>query len=154
MIFRTQTNRQRNSLKLWRHLDRTRMAQSSRSSERHLWAARDGRRAVFAALMLVFVIATTLSDGRLIPDLSPNRAPVAAAVGGEPDDELRTGSILITPADGNICEHRLIDNETWRIRPNGTVRCDAAVRSQMNRSGEYTAFTRIEAIRDGFVSKR
>lgn len=131
------------------------MRKHIRSSERHLGAARDGRRVVLAALMLIFVGAASLSDGKLVPSFAPDRPPVAAAFGSAADDDnLRTGSILITPAQGNVCEHRLIDNETWRIRPNGTVQCDAAVTLQVQRSGEYSSLSRIEAIRDGFVTKR
>lgn len=131
------------------------MAKKIRSTEHHLWAARDGRRAVFAAMMLVFVVATSLTDGKLIPDFAARETPLASRAGPQPDDDdLRTGSILITPSDGNICEHRLIDNKTWRIYANGTVQCDAAVTWRPERDGQYTATSRIEAIRDGFVSKR
>ena len=106
-------------------------------------------------MLLGFVIAASLSDGKLIPDFTPREAPTASQAGAQQDDDdLRTGSILITPADGNICEHRLIDNETWRIRTNGTVQCDAAVTWHPERGGEHTSTSRIEAIRDGFVSKR
>jgi hypothetical protein len=131
------------------------VAKRIRSTEHYLWAARDGRRAVFAAVMLVFVVAMSLTDGRLIPDFAPRETPVAAVAGTQQgDDDLRTGSILITPLDGNICEHRLIDNETWRIHTNGKIQCDGAVTWRPEREGQYTATSRIEAIRDGFVSKR
>lgn len=126
------------------------MAKQIRSMEHHLRAARDGRRAVLAAMMLVFVVATSLSDGKLLPTFAPDRTPA----GNQADDDLRTGSILITPPDGNVCEHRLIDNETWRIRPNGTVECDAAVTWHAQRNGELSPLSRIEIIREGFVSKR
>ena len=45
----------------------------------------------------------------------------------ESDDELRTGSILIVPPQGNVCRQKLIDNATWRIRDNGFVLCNDAV---------------------------
>lgn len=128
------------------------MATRVRSAEKHRRAVRDGRRVVLAAILLAFVAATSLSDGKLLPDFSPLAAPVAAPT--QPDDgELRTGSILIAPRDGNICELRLIDNATWRIRPGGHVGCDEAVAWHAQRSEAYTAQARIEAIRDGFVSK-
>jgi hypothetical protein len=133
------------------------MAKRVISSARHQWAARDGRRAVLAALMLIFVAAATLSDGKLIPDFLTKGAPIATRASREPDnkEDLRTGTVLIAPRDGNICEHRLIDNETWRIRPNGTILCDAAVSWQPPlRDGTYTPQSRLEAIRDGFVAKR
>jgi hypothetical protein len=125
-----------------------------RSTEHHRWAARDGRRAVLAGLLLVFVGAASLSDGKLLPDFTPREAPAARADLQPEEDDLRTGSILITPPNGNICEYRLIDNETWRIRANGTVQCDAAVTWHPKRGGEHTSTSRIEAIRDGFVFKR
>jgi len=106
-------------------------------------------------MLLTFVIATSLSDGKLVPDFTPRDAPPATRASAQQNDEyLRTGSILITPADGNICEHRLIDNETWRIQAHGTVRCEAAVTRHPDRGGEHTSTWRIEAIRDGFISKR
>lgn len=124
-------------------------------SEPELRAALDARRAVLAAIMLVFVIATSFSDGKLLPSVDPTGAPPDAGGAEAPHEaDLRTGWILITPAFGNICEHRLIDNETWRVRPNGTIQCDAAVAWHRQRNGEHTAQSRIEAIRDGFVSKR
>lgn len=131
------------------------MANRTRSTEHHLWAARDGRRAVLAAMMLVFVVATSLTDGKLIPDFSAHEPPVGTRAATQTgDDDLRTGSILITPPHGNICEHRLIDNETWRIHANGEIQCDSAVTWRPDRDGAYTATSRIETIRDGFVSKR
>ena len=106
-------------------------------------------------MMLVFVIATSLSDGGLISNVEPNGAPPPTrAAEGPHEGDLRTGWILITPANGNICEHRLIDNDTWRVRRNGTIQCDAAVAWHRQRNGEHTSQSRIEAIRDGFVSKR
>jgi hypothetical protein len=120
-------------------------------SDQPRWLERDGPRAVLAAILLIFVIATSLSDGRLLPDFSARNAPRASP---EPADDLRTGSILVTSADGNSCEYRVIDNDTWRIRSVGRVACDDAVKRQAERNGLYTPQSRIEAIRDGFVSKR
>lgn len=131
------------------------MARRVRSSEHHYLAARDGPRAVLAVLMLIFVAAASVSDGKLIPDFARDGTRTAPQAGDETDDDnLRTGSILITPADGNICEHRLIDNDTWRIRPNGSIPCDEAVTLGLYGDGQHTAQSRIEAIREGFVSKR
>jgi hypothetical protein len=118
-------------------------------SDQPRWLERDGPRAVLAAIMLIFVIATSLSDGRLLPDFSARQAPLTS----EAVDDLRTGSILVTSADGN-CEYRVIDNETWRIRTVGRVACDDALKRQAERNGTYTPQSRLEAIRDGFVSKR
>ena len=51
------------------------MAKRIRSTDDHRLAARDGRRAVLAAMLLVFVVATSLSDGKLVPDFTPREAP-------------------------------------------------------------------------------
>jgi hypothetical protein len=118
------------------------------------WMARDGQRAVLAALLMVFVAAASLSDGKLIPDFGSGVAPEpTVADRSAADDDLKTGSILITPSEGNICEHRLIDNETWRIRSNGVIACDEAV-SWAAQQANRNPSARIEAIRDGFFQKR
>ncbi len=117
------------------------------------WLERDGPRVVLAAILLIFVIATSLSDGRLLPDFSARQAAGQRA-SPEPAEDLRTGSILVTSPDGSNCEYRVIDNETWRIRTVGRVACDDAVKRQAARNGTYTPQSRLEAIRDGFVSKR
>jgi hypothetical protein len=109
---------------------------------------------VLAVILLIVVVATSLIDGKLIPDFAALSSRVNPGGNRQPDgDHLRTGSILITPGQGNICEHRLIDNETWRIRSNGTIQCDEAVAWHADR-GDVTWTSRIEAIRDGFFPKR
>jgi hypothetical protein len=115
---------------------------------------RDGRRAVLAALLLIFVAAATLSDCKLHPNFLTGERAGEKQTDRSPDVDLRTGSILITPRDGNVCEHRIIDNATWRIRSNGTTQCDEAVSWQAPRDGIQTPQSRLEAIRDAFVSKR
>jgi hypothetical protein len=130
------------------------MAKRIRSSKHHAWAVRDGRRAVLAALLLIFVAAASLSDGNLIPNFVSGERAAEKRTDRNTDIDLRTGSILITPRDGNICEHRIIDNATWRIRSNGTTVCDEAVSWQAPRDGIQTPQSRLEAIRDAFVSKR
>ncbi len=128
------------------------MARSRKAKGDRDWVARDSQMAVLAAVLIVFVIAGSLSDGKIIPDFSsPAAKPELAAPSA--DDELKTGSIYITPPDGNVCEHRLIDNATWLIRPNGTIACDSAVLS-VPQQRHRDSILRIEAIRDGFVQKR
>ena len=129
------------------------MARRIRTKEHHSWVARDGRRAVLAAILLTLVVAMSISDGRLIPDFSAARKSVAERPVPAVDD-LRTGSILITPADGNLCEHRIIDNDTWRIRRNGTIACDKALGWAAEYSGGAATPSRIEAVRDSFFPKR
>jgi hypothetical protein len=117
------------------------------------WVARDSQMAVLAAILIVFVAAGSLSDGRIIPDFSTAEAPRKAKVPA-PGDELKTGSVFITPPDGDICEHRLIDNATWRIYPNGHVTCDVVVSRAGRPEDSRDSSRRIEAIRDGFFQKR
>jgi hypothetical protein len=129
------------------------MAIRIRSDQRDKSRARDWQHAVLAALLLIFVAATSLSDGKLIPDFGSRESAVPQRAASA-DEDLRTGSILVTPRDGNICELRLIDNQTWRIRPAGQVQCDDAVTWHPHHGDGYTTQSRIEAIRDGFVAKR
>lgn len=117
-------------------------------------AQRDGRRAVLAALLLLFVIAASLSDGKLLPTFHPTLANDGIARAEPGDDDLKTGSILLVPTYGNVCEHRLIDNATWRIRGNGTVACDNAVSWNSGQPERFTSETRIDAIRHGFFPKK
>lgn len=73
----------------------------------------------------------------------------------ESDDDLRTGSILFLPEQGNVCRKRIIDNATWRIRDAGAVICDEAVSWNANSAGNrISPIARIEAIRDGFHTKK
>ncbi len=116
------------------------------------WVARDGQQAVLAIVLIVFVVAGSLSDGKFVPDFFGGTVKTRV-VETTTDDELRTGSIYITPPVGNICEHRLIDNATWRVRPNGQIACDEAV-SWAAKESSRNATQRIEAIRDGFLQKR
>ena len=116
------------------------------------WVARDSQMAVLAAILIVFVIAGSLSDGKIIPDFSASTVKSEAAA-MTPDDELKTGSIYITQPDGNMCEHRLIDNATWQIRPHGYVACDGPV-SWAAQEATRNSTQRIDAIREGFIQKR
>lgn len=117
------------------------------------WVARDSQMAVLAAILIVFVVAGSLSDGRIIPDFSGARS-ASKTVATDPDDDLNTGLIYITPPDGNICERRLIDNATWRIYPSGHVNCDEVASRAAQQEGDRNSALRIEAIRDGFFQKR
>lgn len=111
----------------------------------------DGPHLVLALVLLIFVVAASLSDGRLLPDFASSSKPGQTVSG---DDRLVTGSILIAPPEGNVCEHRLIDNRSWHIRPAGFVACDEAVSWTAQQRNGASAVTRIEAIREGFHPKR
>ncbi len=70
------------------------------------------------------------------------------------DDYLTTGSILFVPMEGNLCRKRLIDNKTWFMRDKGYVICDEAVSWNANIQAQpYSAVTRVDAIRNGFIRK-
>lgn len=117
-------------------------------------SAGDAPRTVLALLLLVFVVAASFSEGKFLPGFLGGET-AQTIVRWETDDEtLRTGSILFTPSDGNICEQRLIDNRTGRIRPNGFVLCDEAVSWQAGQRERLTSQSRMEAIRDGFSPRR
>jgi hypothetical protein len=113
----------------------------------------DGPWLVLAVLLLIFVFAATASENRIFTRTVPvSSAPVANPSKTTADD-LKTGSIFLLPMDGNVCEHRVIDNSSWRIYPGGLVACEEAVALVARPSGPTFA-TRIEAIRDGFNPKR
>lgn len=106
-----------------------------------------------AFIMLVFVFAISLSDGRIIPafltrDATSNRASIEAQ-----DNVLATGSIYIASPDSQICEHRQIDNNTWRIRDSGSVLCDRTGAMSFQQPERSTP-SRIDAIRDGFFPRK
>ena len=113
---------------------------------------RDFHRAILAGLLLIFVSALSIYDGRLFPAFKPRTTTYQP--GDLTDHALRTGSILIVPRSGNQCRQRLIDNLTWIIRDNGCVHCDEAVTRSIAQSGLETSSQRLDAIRDGFTRKR
>lgn len=112
---------------------------------------REGPQIVLALILLIFVGAASLSDGRLLPDFSSPPEATRSMSGG---DALITGSILVVPPQGNVCEHRLIDNETWRIRPAGFVACDEAVAWNARQRQSDASPSRLEAIRSAFNPRR
>lgn len=67
--------------------------------------------------------------------------------------EMFRGSILLTSHDGTLCQQRLIDNDTWRIRDNGLVNCAAAQAQNTERWHEQMGDQRTTAIRDSFVNR-
>lgn len=128
------------------------MPKTNRSAKLHQQAARDWTRAVLAFIMLVFVFALSLSDGRIFPafltgDNSGNTPPI------EPQSSaLAKGSIYITSPDSQMCEYRQIDNNTWRISNGGTVLCDQT--GSLQQPERNTMPARIGAIRDSFFPRK
>ena len=68
------------------------------------------------------------------------------------DDDIRTGSILITPPRGDLCQHNLFDNLTGQIWSLGSVSCeDALIRS----NEKHPSFPeRLQAISGAFRAQR
>jgi hypothetical protein len=65
--------------------------------------------------------------------------------------ELRTASVLLVPATGDVCRQRVIDNATWRIKDQGPVDCEQALakldNAQTNGRGSGS---RVDIIREAF----
>jgi len=130
---------------------------------------RDRNRALWAGAALILICAGSLymaskvvmpsdqlrSASRTGQGAGAGKQASASGAGEDSgDDYLATGSILFVPLEGNVCRKRLIDNKTWLIRDRGYVICDEAVSWNTNVQGRpYTATTRVDAIRNGFVRK-
>lgn len=113
--------------------------------------ARDAQQAVVAAILIVLMVAGSLSEGKILPEFLGGAAKTKVVE--KSDDDLTSGTIYITSADGSLCERRLIDNATWRTRANGYVSCEDAISGATQKANRNPA-TRLEAIRDGFFQKR
>jgi hypothetical protein len=77
---------------------------------------------------------------------SPSRSP------GEAD--LSTGSLLVVSPTGERCLQRTIDNNTWLIRNNGWVDCDALAKAAGSGADSRTPGSRLDLIREGFRGGR
>ncbi|MBV6487644.1 MAG: hypothetical protein KJZ73_16005 [Pseudorhodoplanes sp.] len=139
---------------------------SGKSSSRR----RDRNRALAAGLLLLGICAgglyvashsvrtsdtlahrLALQAGKTSGPLAQAGAPDAHA---QSDDDLVTGSILFVPDTGNVCRRRLIDNRTWAIRDDGYVLCEDAASGLLgHNAGQYSATSRVEAIREGFLKR-
>ena len=128
------------------------MPKTKTSADLHLQAVRDWSRAVLAFLMLVLVVALSLSEGRIIPAFLTGDSPSAMAP-AEPKG-LSKGAIYIPSPDAQTCEYRQIDNDTWRIRNAGTVPCDHTGSLSSRQPDRNTTPARLEAIRDSFFPRR
>ena len=105
-----------------------------------------------AFLMLLVVVALSLSDGRIIPPFLTRDTPSASAPVEAKGPALAKGAIYIASPDAQTCEYRQIDNDTWRIRNAGTVHCDYT--GSLTQPERHTMPARIEAIRDSFFPRR
>jgi hypothetical protein len=67
---------------------------------------------------------------------------------------LNTGSMLVVTSTGDLCHQSIIDNRTWRIRPNGWVDCDEALAKIANSGTDPRSLgSRLQLIRQGFTGK-
>jgi hypothetical protein len=128
------------------------MPKMSRSAKLQQQAVRDWTRAVLAFIMLVFVFALSLSDGRILPafltgDSSSTTLPTETRA-----HALAKGSIYITSPDSQMCEYRQIDNRTWHISNRGAVPCDQT--GSLQQPERNTMPARIDAIRDSFFPRK
>lgn len=104
-----------------------------------------GKQVVIASLVFAATLSASLWAGRQTLTLPQQRAAVAQAAD---DDDIYTGTILITPPRGDDCWQRYLDNHTGQIWDHGTVSCDAAaLRSVTTRPSNSP---RLEAIAKGF----
>jgi len=130
------------------------MPRTDRAAELHQKAVRDWSRAVLAFIMLVFVFALSISDGRIIPAfLTGGTASGPESIQAQ-EKPLAKGSIFIASPDSQTCKHRLIDNDTWRIREQGTILCDHTGSLSLQETDRNTGPSRIEAIRDSFFPRK
>jgi hypothetical protein len=130
------------------------MPKMKRSAELHQQAVRDWSRAGLAFLMLVFVIILSFSDGRILPSFLTRGSSGDIAPPETKSSTLASGSIYIASPDGQVCEHRVIDNNTWRIRNGGTVLCDHTGSLSSQQTERNTMPARIDAIRDSFFPRK
>jgi hypothetical protein len=67
---------------------------------------------------------------------------------------LSTGAMLVVSSTGDLCRQSIIDNRTWRIRPNGLVDCDEALAKIANSGADPRSLgSRLQLIRQGFTGK-
>jgi len=65
-------------------------------------------------------------------------------------ESLSTGSVLVVSPNGNYCRERTIDNSNWQIRDNGWVDCTTALARSAAASGDKSAGSRLDLIRESF----
>lgn|GEM_PF-1895763 len=130
------------------------MPKTNRSAELHQRAVRDWSRAVLAFLMLIFVFALSLSDGRIIPAFLTRDSVSEASPIETRASILAKGAIYIASPDAQTCELRQIDNSTWRISNAGTVLCDQTGSLSNQQPHRNAMPARIEAIRDSFFPRK
>jgi hypothetical protein len=96
----------------------------------------------------VCAAAVAIASWARVTVTSPPRSPAGEA-------DLSTGSLLFVSPAGERCLQRTIDNNTWLIRTNGWVDCDAALAKAAGSAADSrTPGSRLDLIREGFRGGR
>jgi hypothetical protein len=118
----------------------------SRRASRGRRFALDRRRALIVGGAVAVVLGLSAVIGSAVTSSSRSSATLAQGRARE----LAKGPIVFLPRSGNECRQKVIDNDTWRIRDNGTVDCDATLGNRIDAPPREGAPSRIDAIRKGF----
>lgn len=117
------------------------------------WWRRDQQRGLAIAVSLAVVLGSLLAGYGVqvqMADKAARQALRASQIAMATKEDLRTGSILYVPDNGNICRQRWIDNATWMVIGGGTdVDCDEAENANAPNAAQQVG-ARMEALRDGF----
>jgi hypothetical protein len=116
----------------------------SRQRSRARWFSMDRYRALGACAALAGIL-TFANMGGYLPAPQFLSAPQVASG----DTRYVTGTIILVPTEGNVCQRRVIENATWRIHDKGYVDCDSA----LSANPVSIADSRMAVIRDGFRNK-
>lgn len=115
---------------------------------------RDRRRAVAVGVVLTGALAAGILSGAYLARSMATARAVSHSTFLAQAEELRTGTVLFVPLEGNVCRQRVIDNATWRMADAGSVACDEAVSWNASAPGQkYFVAVRVDAIRSGFRAK-
>lgn len=116
--------------------------------------ARDRRRAILTGAVLTGAVAIGIVTGAYFARTVTTAKTASYTAFLAQAEELRTGTVLFVPLEGNICRQRIIDNETWHMADAGSVVCDEAVSWNSSAPGQkYFVAVRVDAIRSGFRTK-
>jgi hypothetical protein len=104
----------------------------------------DRYRALGACTALACILTFADMGGYLSPPQLPSSPQLETG-----DTRYATGTMIIVPTEGNVCQRRVIDNATWRVHDKGYVDCDSA----LSQNPVSVADSRMAVIRDGFRNK-
>lgn len=124
---------------------------------RSLIRQQDRRREMQICLAVLTLLGGVVAAALAWKSLTqPKTPPLSLAqIAAQLKAEMRTGPILFVPTKGNVCQQRLIDNETWRIRDGGSVVCDEAVSWNATVPlSTYSVTRRVDALRTVFSPRQ